>query len=268
MIGIVGHMSGGKTYTAVKFLLEKLAEGHQICTNIKLNCQGVTKYLGIPCCIWKQNYFYLSEDSADWSKYHTLSLFDYQNYPMGAPRGDADYDKSMVYIFLDEVSSVFDSITHSSNDKVQAVATWARHTLKRGQQIICIMQFSSELHKRIRNHITEYWSCVNTSTLRIPLVHWRLPRFLRGYIITTKFLGDEETAISPAQWSPLDSRVYSCYYTSQIVYGGEIGTRYNVATLDFSQQITNHNKALIWLLSLTLLALNLLSFFILSFISR
>lgn len=259
-------MSGGKTYTAVTDMLFRLSGGHQVCTNIRLNCRSVTSFLGTSCINWKKNYFYLTEDKEELKQFHALSLSDYKNYPLGSPRGSLTYDRDMVYIYLDEVSSVFDSITHSSQSEIKEVATWARHTLKRGQMVILIMQFSSELHKRLRNHITEYWSCVNTSTLRVPVFNIRLPFFLRGYIVITKYLGDEETRVSASKWHPIDSRVFTCYNTAQIVYGGQIGTFYERGIIDTSFTKPKREKELIWLLFLIELALIIISFCILSFI--
>lgn len=108
MIGIIGYMSGGKSYTAVELLLGYLIRQHRVVTNIRLNCQAVTRYLDVPCCIWKQYYYFLTEDETDVeTKYHHLSITDYHSWPNGVPRGSSDYEQKKVYIFLDEVSSLF-----------------------------------------------------------------------------------------------------------------------------------------------------------------
>lgn len=259
MIGIVGHMSGGKTLTAVTDLLQRLKTGHVVATNIRLNCRGVSAFLNAPCVQWKRNYYYLSEEETG---YNVLGIADYHTWPMGSPRGSSDYDSRLVYIYLDEVSSLFDSITHSSQENIKEVAVWARHTLKRGQVVYLIMQFSSELHKRLRNHITEYWSMVNTTNLRIPVLNFRLPRFLRGYIIRTKYAGDEETLVENPKWHLIDKRVYSCYNTGQIVFGGSIGVSTYAADLDMSFGRFRQALGVIWLL----LILNLLAALSASFI--
>lgn len=81
MIGIVGHMSGGKTYFAVEKILGWLLTGHCVATNIVLNCQAVTSYLGVPCVVWKRLYFFITEKP---SKYHEIDQSDYYNYPTGS----------------------------------------------------------------------------------------------------------------------------------------------------------------------------------------
>lgn len=219
MIGITGNMSGGKSYTAVEILLSYLAKSHRVASNIKLNCQGVTKYLCSPCVLWKQ-FVYLIENDEDYTGgYHCISLRNYNSYPCGSPRGTADYNKNKVYIFLDEISSVFDSMISSADGGVQAVATWARHSEKRGQMIYLIMQFQSELHKRLRVHITEYIHCTNSSNILIPFTGLHLPPFLQKKIIRTHYMADGETVVGSNKWFNLDSRVYDCYNTGQIVVG-------------------------------------------------
>lgn len=235
MIGIVGHMSGGKTYTAVADMLQRLLEGHVVVSNIRLSCRGVTAFLGVPCLLWKRNYYYLTETP---ELYHEISLLDYNAYPMGSPRGTDTYESDLVYIYLDEISSVFDSITHSAQQNIKDVAVWARHTEKRGQMVYLIMQFSSELHKRLRNHVTEYVTCVNTSKLRLPVLNIRLPWFLRGYIIQSHYAGDETTSLGSSKWVPIEPKIYDAYYTGQIVFGSEIGVRVDRATFD----LTNRGK--------------------------
>lgn len=223
MIAYIGNMSGGKTYTAMRDLLYRLSNNHIIVTNIKLNCQGVTEYLSTPCVFWKKNYFFLSEDDDELKKFQTIKISEYEKFPIGSLRGSKDYEASKVYIYLDEISSVFDAMTSSNSQKIQQLAIWARHTEKRGQIVSLIMQFPSELHKRLRNHVTEYIACINSSKIRIPFLKTKLPWFLRGLIINTIYSSDGETIIGNSTWHSLDSRVYHCYYTGQIVYGSIIG---------------------------------------------
>lgn len=215
MIGITGYMSGGKSYTSVRFMLAYLKQGQIVVTNIRLNIPAVTKYLDIPCVLWMQQYYLLTDTLSD--QYHHIFQGDYNSYPVGSPRGSQNPLK--VYIFLDEVSSIFDSMIHTSDAGIQAVATWARHSEKRGQLLYLIMQFSSELHKRLRIHITEYIHCTNTSNLTIPLVGCHLPKFLHNLIILQHVLADGETVIGHSEWFSLNPSIYKCYNTSQIVVG-------------------------------------------------
>lgn len=219
MIGITGNMSGGKTYTAVEILLSKLCSSHIVATNIKLNCNGVTSYLHCPCVIWKQFYYLLENDDEFTGNYHCIALHDYNNYPCGSSRGSDDYEKRKVFIFLDEISSVFDSMISSADGGIQSVAAWVRHSEKRGQMIYLIMQFASELHKRLRNHITEYIHCTNSNNILIPFTGLHLPSFLRNKIIRTHYMADGETLVGQNHWFNLDPQVYKCYNTGQIVVG-------------------------------------------------
>lgn len=219
MIGIVGYMSGGKSYTACELMLNKMYQGHTVVSNIKLNCRAVTDYLGLPCLVWKKLYYRLSLDKEDLDEYHGILSDDYENYPAGSPRGTSTYEQDKVYIFLDEVSSIFDSMMSAADGGVKAVASWARHTEKRGQMLYLIMQFPSELHKRLRVHITQYIQCINTSSVKIPLLGCGLPWFAKGMCIRIDYMPDLETQIGSAVWTKYNPKVFNCYQTSQIVVG-------------------------------------------------
>lgn len=236
MIGIIGYMSGGKSYTAVELMLSKMYHGHTVVSNIKLNCRAVTDYLGLPCLVWKKLYYRISLDKDDLDEYHGILSDDYESYPAGAPRGTPNYERDKVYIFLDEISSIFDSMISAADGGVKAVAAWARHTEKRGQMLYLIMQFPSELHKRLRTHITQYIQCINTSSVKIPLLGCGLPWFLHGFIIRLDYMPDLETQIGSATWGRYKPKVFKCYNTSQIVVG-HTQTAYNLARPDLSDKL-------------------------------
>lgn len=219
MIGIVGNMSGGKSYSAVYDMLQRIRTGHVVVTNIILNFDAVSDYLGVDAAIWGRQYFRLVDDDEADSANHLLSNSDYESWPCGAPRGSPDYDRRMVYIYLDEVSSIFDAMTSGSSALIQRVAAWARHTEKRGQMLYLIMQFENELHKRLRVHITEYIFCRNMANLRVPILRCRLPKSLFSFIAQIHLAPDGETTLGTPNILPLDPRVFSCYSTSQIVVG-------------------------------------------------
>lgn len=262
MIGIIGHMSGGKTYFAVEQILKFLFYGHPVVTNIRLQCRYVSDYLGIPCIQWKQLYFYLCDKP---SKYHELQISSYESYPTGSPRGSSDYDLRLCYIVLDEVSSIFDSMIHASDSNIQKVATWARHTRKRGQELLLVMQFASELHKRLRVHITEYISCNNSNNLRIPLLGTGLPWFMRNMSVRQRFLSDLETPIGVSEWFVFRPEVYRCYNTAQIVVGQNNSIRPLVVDVDKSLFLYRLHKRLFYVasfISILLLCIGLVVYYV------
>lgn len=239
MVGIIGRMSGGKTYFAVELMLGALATGHCVVTNVILNCQAVSSFLGVPCVQWKRLYFRLVESNP--KGFNVLLQSDYDSFPTGSPRGTPSYDARLVYIVLDEVSSIFDSMIHSSDSNIQKVATWARHSHKRGQELVLIMQFANELHKRLRVHINEYVNCSNSGTWRLPLVGWRLPGPLRHFSVRSRYADDCETRIGNNSWVLFDPRIYRCYNTAQIVVGASVPIKPIVVDLDNSALVEWHN---------------------------
>lgn len=224
MVGIIGHMSGGKSYYAVEKMLDLLGRNHTIVTNITLNCQAVTSYLCVPCVLWKRLYYFLSDDERELAlnKYHVLDLRQYDSYPCGSPRGSANYDQELVYVFLDEASSVFDSMITAASSDIVKVATWARHTRKRGIEVVLLMQFPSELNKRLRVHIVEYVHCNNSNNIRIPVIGMGLPAAIRNMSIRQRYASDLVTPIGDASWVRFRPEIYRCYNTAQIVVGHNI----------------------------------------------
>lgn len=244
MIAYCGYMSGGKTYSAVRKMLECLYNSEIVVSNVKLNCRGVTQYLMIPCLLWKQNYYILEEHGEQAHlPYHSIDIYDYYSYPCGSPRGRGNL---RVNIFLDEASSYFDSIKQSGSAEIQDLAAWVRHTEKRGQYMYLIMQFMSDLQKRLRNHVHEIIICRNTSNIRLPLVKLPLPFFLRGYVLTTRFGADEKTQLERTQWTKIDRRIYDCYDTSQIVVGQQF-TQSNCITLPTGRDRVRFLGVWVWI---------------------
>lgn len=219
MIAIVGHMSGGKSYTAVQYMLDYLLSGHVVCSNIRLKCQGVSSFLNSPCVFWKRNYYYITDDPSEWRLYNFLKLQDLDSYPCGSPRGVNTYESDKVYIFFDEASSLWDSLTSGRDDSINRVAAWCRQSEKRGQSIYFICQFLSELHKRLRNHVQEVHLVKNSAHVRLPLIRSRLPPFLRHFIIRTVINPNTEEILDSSVWLSIDKRIYSCYNTGAIVVG-------------------------------------------------
>lgn len=239
MIGVTGYMSGGKSYFAVEQMLRQMYAGHRVVSNIQLKCREVTTFLEIPCIFWKQLYYYLDDVPKG---YHHICISDYMSYPRGSPRGSATYDRDMVFVYLDEASSIFDSMVHASDGGIQAVAAWARQTEKQGIRVYLIMQFASELHKRLRTHITEYIECTNPSTVKIKFLGKGLPRFFKNFTIRTRYLNDAETKIGHWQWVRLDPRVYNCYRTSQIVVGSYEIPSYQRVNIDYSYSVYRQSR--------------------------
>lgn len=221
MIGVVGFMSSGKTYFAVEQMLFLLASNHTVVSNVRLKCQAVTKYLRVPCVMWKRLLYTLVDSDEVQLAYHAVRIDDYWAYPQGSPRGSSDYDANMVYVFLDEASSVFDSMVQARDSNIVKVATWARQTRKRGIEVVLLMQFASELNKRLRTHIVEYIYCNNSNNIKLPVVGMGLPAFLRNMSVRQRYSSDGVTPIGDSVWRRFRSEIYDCYTTSAIVVGSE-----------------------------------------------
>lgn len=243
MIGIVGNMSGGKSYSAVLDILNRVREGHVIVTNIELNLEACGDYLGIDPVQLRPFVWRIVDDDVEDLGDYQVRASDYDSWPCGSPRGSPTYERDLVYIYLDEVSSIFDAMTSGAAESIKSVAAWARHTEKRGQILYLIMQFENELHKRLRVHITEYIYCKNMSRVTIPVLRCHLPRALFNFIAQIHLMPDGETSLGSPGIVPLDKRVFACYKTAQIVVGSQSSFRPPEAdiSLDFQEAAETRN---------------------------
>lgn len=224
-------MSGGKTYSAVRDMLERIRTGHIVVTNVELNLSACSDFLGVSVADLSNFYWRIRDDEDDLGP-NEVHVSDYDSWPCGSPRGSATYDSDLVYIYLDEASSIFDAMTSGASESIKKVAAWARHTEKRGQMLYLIMQFENELHKRLRVHITEFIYCKNMSKVVVPILRCHLPKFASNFVSQIHLLPDGETSLGSPDFVPLDSRIFACYRTAQIVVGGHAFSR--AAIPDFS----------------------------------
>lgn len=220
MIGIIGNMSGGKSYSAVRIILDAFQGGHVVVTNIELDISACADYLGCAYADLRPFYWRIRDDDDDLGEYE-VHASDYESWPAGSLRGTSTYESDLVLIVLDEASSIFDAMTSGASAEIKKVASWARHTEKRGQMVYLIMQFENELHKRLRNHITQYIFCKNMSKVVVPIIRCHLPKSLFGFITQIHLMPDGETTLGTPDFVPLDSRVFRCYRTAQIVVGSQ-----------------------------------------------
>ena len=96
--GISGNLGGGKSLTAVNMLVDALSRGWFVVTNMDLNHDALSAYLGY--------------DSRKMVLRVDLDETDPVTWPMGSPRGSGG--KKRVIVVLDEVAEWFDQYSGTS----------------------------------------------------------------------------------------------------------------------------------------------------------
>ena len=163
--GISGNLGGGKSLTAVSMLVDALSRGWFVVTNMDLHHKVLSAYLGY--------------DSRQMVLRVDMDESDPVSWPTGSPRGSGG--KKRVIVVLDEVAEWFDQYSGTS-PKVRGFLSWLRHSSKRSQDVILIVQRKEYLAKSLRILVARWVWCEDLAVWRVPVLRIRLP-FCRGYVM-------------------------------------------------------------------------------------
>lgn len=163
--GISGNLGGGKSLTAVSMLVDALSRGWFVVTNMDLNHDTLSAYLGY--------------DSRQMVLRVDMDETDPLSWPAGSPRGSGG--KKRVVVVLDEVAEWFDQYSGSSQ-QVRGFLSWLRHSSKRGQDVILIVQRKEYLAKSLRILVARWVWCEDLAVWRVPVLRIRLP-FCGGLVM-------------------------------------------------------------------------------------
>ena len=156
--GIYGHLGGGKTLTAVELAVYCLSLGWSVTSNVEIkHVEG------------KPGKFTYIDDFA---------TVDPWQLPCGAPRGSPDPFRSVIVI--DECAEFFDQYS-SGQPHVKKFLSWLRHSSKRGQIVLLIVQAPEFISKPLRILINKWICCVDMEQYRLPHLRLRIP-FTKPYV--------------------------------------------------------------------------------------
>lgn len=156
--GIYGHLGGGKTLSAVDIMVDFLKAGYTVVSNVQLN--NIDKFSG---------------------KYQFIDDFhgvDFWQLPCGAPRGSASLFRSLIVI--DEAAEFMDQYS-SNSPVVKSFLSWLRHSSKRGQFVILIIQSPTFLVKSARTIVNRWIRCDDMAQIKLPILRIKNP-FCGDYV--------------------------------------------------------------------------------------
>lgn len=195
--GISGNLGGGKTLSAVEMAVRAMASGYFVCTNIQLKMEDVVSELGSRA----RGLFRLVDPEGD----------DPSSWPCGDPRGSGGNRR--VLVILDEVAEWFDQYSGSS-PVVRRFLSWLRHSSKRGQDVVLIVQRKEFLAKSLRILVSRWIWVEDLAVWRIPKFRIRVP-FCSGLVM--RYVSDRlGNSIQPLEFSS-KSRWGRFYSTAQIL---------------------------------------------------
>lgn len=141
-------------------MVEHMASGGIVCTNIELNLPNIARYIRRPLNALKSQYYYINpDDDID---------------PWAWPQGDKrSHGSRRIMLVIDEAGEWFSGVL-PKNSTAQ-FAAWLRQTDKNGQDIYLIVQDPSILAKQGRVLAARWMYMRNMANWRIPGLGWKLP---------------------------------------------------------------------------------------------
>lgn len=163
--GISGNLGGGKSLSAVAMIVDALKRGWFIVTNMDLRIDLLSNECG-----YDTRSVIMRVDMDD---------SDPLSWPSGSPRGSGGNKR--VVVVLDEVAEWFDQYSGTS-PAVRNFLSWLRHSSKRSQDVILIVQRKEYLAKSLRILVSRWVWCEDLAVWRIPVLRIRIP-FCRGLVM-------------------------------------------------------------------------------------
>lgn len=194
--GITGNLGGGKSLTAVYLSVNAMREGYFVCSNITLNLDSICRVYGPHL---RSLYQHISLDDPD---------FDPYLLPCGSPRGSGGGKR--VLIVLDECAEWFDQYQSGKDPRVANLMSWIRHSSKRSQDVMLIVQRMDYLQKSLRILISKWVIVDDMSFWRVPILRMRLP-FMAGFVMQRHFSRDKKLLARP---SFINKSVWGRFYNT------------------------------------------------------
>lgn len=218
--GISGNLGGGKTLSAVGAILEAFQRGFFVVTNIQLNEKALTDFLGTDR--WKDLYQLVGD----------LENENPFNWPQGSPRGSGGHKR--VVVILDECAEWFDqyaSVGKSGN--LKNVWSWLRHSSKRGQDVIFIIQRVEFLNKVLRSLVARWCWVEDLRTFRIQPFGFGVPWFLHPFVYRWFLDRTCKVRCAPGSFAG-KAFLGKFYFTAQSlsVHSGDDGKEYKAVRID------------------------------------
>lgn len=169
---ITGNLGGGKSLTAVSLAVSSMARGYFVCSNITLDVGAIGRVYGKRAA---SLYLHIDLDAPD---------FDPFKLPCGSPRGSGGGKR--VLVILDECAEWVDQYSSAKDPRIARLWSWLRHSSKRSQDVILVVQRMDYLNKVLRLLIARWVIVDDLNTWRMPVIKLRLP-FCGGLVMQRVF---------------------------------------------------------------------------------
>lgn len=171
--GVTGNLGGGKTLSAVSLAYWGMQRGYFVVSNVSLNVDSLSAELGFNASRLYQHFSFEADD------------FDPFALPAGSPRGTPGGKR--VLVIMDECAEWIDQYSSTNtNPRIKRFLSWLRHSSKRSQDVILIVQRLEYLNKNIRLLISKWLIVDDLRVWRLPVVKCTIP-FMGGFCMQRVF---------------------------------------------------------------------------------
>lgn len=180
---ITGNLGGGKSLSAVAMAVSAMSKGYFVCSNITLNTDVIAASFGRAAA---DRYMHIDLDDPK---------FDPFKLPCGSPRGSGGGKR--VLVIFDECAEWVDQYTNAKEPRIARLWSWLRHSSKRSQDVLLIVQRMEYLNKVLRLLIARWVIVDDMAVWRMPVVRLRIP-FMSGIVMQRIFDRSGRLLYSPS----------------------------------------------------------------------
>lgn len=235
--GITGNLGGGKSLTATSIAVSAIKSGYFVVSNITLNTAAIDNALDIDYS--SKLYKHFSFEDSD---------FDPFALPTGSPRGTPNGKR--VVVIMDECAEWVDQYSTAQNPKIKRFWSWLRHSSKRSQDVVLIVQRLEYLNKVLRLLISKWVIVDDMRVYRLPILKIRIP-FMGGTCMQRVFDRNRRLVQGPLF---VNKSVWGRFYNTAECLNAD-GAQYNTEYVIPNGKLRLRYFALIYLASLLSLLL-------------
>ena len=180
---ICGNLGGGKTLTAVSMAVEAISNGYYVVSNVTLDIDALSKSVPHAAALY-QHITVRNEEFDDEGNVVKVEDFNPFTIPSGSPRGTVGGKR--VLVILDECAEWFDQYANARSPMLRRVMSWLRHTSKRSQDVVFIVQRREYLNKNFRILVSRWIFVDDLAVWRMPVFHLPVP-FCSGLCMANVF---------------------------------------------------------------------------------
>lgn len=209
--------------TAVSMAYNALKAGYFVVTNVTLDIDRIKHTVPWADKLY-QHIVVRSEEYDDSGNLIRQEDFNPFSIPSGSPRG-TDGGKR-VLVILDECAEWFDQFANLRSPSLKRVTSWLRHTSKRSQDVVFIVQRREYINKTFRLLVSRWISVVDLNTFRIPVLKIRLP-FCSDFVLATVY---DKSGFRNQPLRFVRKSIFGCYYNTAecLALGGQDAVEYTI----------------------------------------